>query len=457
MKAASFLPALVLTSIAALGGYWFGHARATTAAEAITQLKILEASANATSAAKAEAAREMASRTLIPMPAGMQGDGLNSIMGAPGPLDRFQGIFAFVQNLKGDQLEEEIQNVSQQLQAGNFDPERLFAMHLMMTRFGLEQPERAVTWLNGQDMMTRGFGTVTVLASLASKDPQQAAKFFNDPDNPILKMPRVGAFAALGVAREWARTDPAGAMTWAKSLPEDTKAGAYSGLVGGMMGDDPLAATRTASELPPGESRDRLMGQIAESWANKDPQAALKWASGLEGEEKTESTKKALNGWAGKDPKAAAAHLATLPTEEQDKYTGAVASRWANRNPAEAAAWVTTQPEGEGRKEAMGNVMGTWAETEPEKASTWLVDQPAGSSKDQGIVTLANSQMRTDPEAALTWASTIQDPTTRSLQLKSNVRQWARRDNAAATQWVTNAPGLSAEDRTGLLPAPKKP
>jgi hypothetical protein len=65
--------------------------------------------------------------------------------------------------------------------------------------------------------------------------------------------------------------------------------------------------------------------------------------------------------------------------------------------------------------------------------------------------------MRTDPEAALTWASTIQDPTTRSLQLKANVRQWARRDNAAATQWVSNAPGLSAEDRSELSPAPKQP
>jgi hypothetical protein len=451
------LPALLLTltTAGAAVGYWAGQARATAAAAAGTRLQVLQATAAATAAANARAEKDAARRTSIPMPAGMAGGTMSSILGAPGPLDRFQGIFSFVQNLPGDQIEGEIQNVRQQLQAGNFDPERLFAMHLLMTRFGLEQPDHAITWLNGQDMMTRGFGTVTVLASLASKDPQQAAKFFNDPDNPILKMPRVGSFAALGVAREWARTDPAGAMTWAKSLPEDSRGGAYAGLVGGMMGDDPLAATRTASELPPGEDRDRLMGQIAENWANKDPQAALKWAGGLQGEEKTESTKKALNGWAGKDPAAAAAYVATLPAAEQDKYTGAVAGRWANRNPAEAAAWVNTQPEGEGRKEAVGSVMGTWAETEPDKASAWLVTQPDGASKDQGIVTLANSQMRSDPEAALTWAATIQDPTTRSLQLKTNVRQWARRDNAAATQWVNSAPGLAPDERAGLLPPAK--
>jgi hypothetical protein len=99
--------------------------------------------------------------------------------------------------------------------------------------------------------------------------------------------------------------------------------------------------------------------------------------------------------------------------------------------------------------------MGTWSESDPEKASTWLVDQPAGPSKDTGIVSLANSQVKSDPEAALTWAATINDPTTRSLQLKGNVRQWARRDAAAATEWVTTAPGLTPEERTELMPTPK--
>lgn len=457
MKPAPFAAVLALTGTVITASYWWGHSQATAAALEATRLEVQEATALASASAKSAAERAAALKSTIPMPAGMGMDdaGLAGIFGAPGPLDRFQGIFSHIQNLPADQIESEILRVREAMQAGSMDPDRLFAMHLLMTRFGLEQPERAVTWLNGQDMMTRGFGTVTVLASLASKDPQQAAKFFNDPDNPILKMPRVGSFAALGVAREWSRSDPAGALAWAKSLPEDSRAGAYTGLVGGMMAEDPLAATRTAQELPPGEERERLMGNIAENWGTKDPKAALAWANGLEGEEKTEATKKALNGWANKDPKAAADHLGTLPAGERDKYTGSIAGRWANRNPAEAAAWVTTQPEGDGRKEAVGSVMGTWSESDPEKASTWLVDQPAGPSKDTGIVSLANSQVKSDPEAALTWAATINDPTTRSLQLKGNVRQWARRDAAAATEWVTTAPGLTPEERTELMPTPK--
>lgn len=452
----SFLIALTtLTAAGTAAGFWLGHSMAARSTGEASRQQIALAVAQASALARTEAEKAALQRTGIPMPRGMNGTSLNDIMSAPGPLDRFQGIFSHVQNLPADQIEAEILLARDAMQAGNFDPERLFAMHLLMTRFGLEQPDRAVSWLNGQDMMTRGFGTVTVLASLASKDPQAAAKFFNDPDNPILKMPRVGSFAALGVAREWSRTDPAGAMAWAKSLPEDSRGGAYTGLVGGMMAEDPLAATRTAKELPPGEDRERLMGNIAETWGNRDPQAALAWAATLEGEEKTEANKKALNGWANKDPKAAAAHLATLPAAEGDKYLGAIAGRWANRNPSEAAAWLTTQPEGDGRKEAMGSVMGSWSETEPEKASAWLVTQPTGGSKDTGIVTLANSQVKSDPEAALTWAATINDPTTRSLQLKANVRQWARRDNAAASQWVASSPGLTPEERTELMPAPK--
>lgn len=457
MKSSTVILLLSLTCGGTAAGYWLGHARATAQAGLETQRQLDEATTLATAKGKAEAARDLARSGRIPMPAGMSADSMIGILSAPGPLDRFQGIFAHIQSLPADQIESEILSVREQLQAGNFDPDRMFAMHLLMTRFGLEQPERAVTWLNGQDMLTRGFGTATVLASMASKDPKLAAKFFDDPDNPILKMPRVGSFAALGVAREWARSDPSGAMAWAKSLPEESRAGAYTGLIGGQMGEDPMAATRTAAELPPGEERERLQGHIAENWGTKDPQAALAWANSLEGEEKTEATKRAMNGWANKDPKAAAAHLATLSDAERDQYSGSVASRWANRNPAEAAAWVGSQPEGEGRKEAMGSVMGTWAEAEPDKASAWLVAQPAGPSKDAGIVTLANSQVKSDPEAALTWAATIEDPTTRSLQLKANVRQWARRDAAGATQWVSNAPGLTPEERTELLPTPKPP
>ena len=455
MKTSYLIILVGLTTAGAAAGFWLGFHSAVRSTGDSSRQQIALAVAQAAASAKADAEKAALLRTGIPMPRGMKGTSLNDIMSAPGPLDRFQGIFSHVQNLPADQIEAEILLARDAMQAGNFDPERLFAMHLLMTRFGLEQPDRAVTWLNGQDMLTRGFGTVTVLASLASKDPQAAAKFFNDPDNPILKMPRVGSFAALGVAREWSRSDPTGALAWAKSLPEDSRAGAYTGLVGGMMAEDPLAATRTAKELPPGEERERLMGNIAETWGNKDPRAALAWAATLEGEEKTEANKKALNGWANKDPKSAAAHLATLPAAEGDKYLGAVAGRWANRNPSEAAAWLGTQPEGDGRKEAMGSVMGSWSETEPEKASAWLVTQPTGASKDTGIVTLANSQVKSDPEAALTWAATINDPTTRSLQLKANVRQWARRDNAGASRWVASTPGLTTAERTELMPVPK--
>lgn len=449
MKAPLLLLSAAITAGAALGGYWYGQAKASASAEARTLVRIQQAVAEA----KAGSAKESAASTRVPMPRGISGDNLADIFSSPGPLDRFQGIFAFVQGLPAARIEEEILKAREAMQAGNFDADRMFAMHLLMTRYGLEEPQKAMAWLGGQDMMTRGFGTVTVLASMASKDPQAAAKFFSDPENPILKVPRMGSFAALGLAREWSRTDPAGALAWAKTLPEESRAGAYTGVVGGMMTEDPKAAIRTAQELPPGEDRERLMGNLSESWANRDPEAALKWAGTLEGEEKSEATRKALNGWASRDPKAASAYVATLPPEQRDAAVGTVAGRWANQNPAEAATWLSGQAEGDGKKDAMGSVMNSWTAMEPEKASAWLRDQPEGVSKDQGIVSLANSQMKSDPEAAMTWASTISNPATRSLQMKTNMRQWARRDAGAASAWAQSAPGLTPEDRAELLPA----
>ena len=452
------IAAALLASVAVAGGagYWFGHTNGSRSAEEKGETAARLAADEAARARRlaADAAEKARKAADVAMPGQFQGADLTTIMNAAGPMDRLQGIFAFIKNMPLDQIPDKLAEIKAQFLAKQFDPERLFAAHLLMMRMSLEKPDMAKEWLAAQDPLTRGIGTMTMLGSMAATNPAEAVKMFTDPSNPMMKFPQAAQFAALAMAREWSRSDPAGAMAWASGLPEESRGGALMGIFTSQIAENPEAASRNVMSLEKGEQRERLVGQVAEGWAARDPQAALAWAKTLEGEERAEATRKTIEGWANKDPKAAASHLDSLPAEDRDKHVPAVAGRWAGQDPAAAAGWLDKQPEGEGKKDSMGWVVGSWTQSDPEAASTWLDKQPAGESKDAGIVALANSQVRSDPAAAMAWSATISDPEVRTEQMTNQSRQWMRRDSEAATAWINQNPTLTPEEKAVMLQPP---
>ena len=386
----------------------------------------------------------------IPPPPGYENMSLEQILDAAGPMERFQAIMAYVQRIPKDRIEPTLKMLRQKMQ-GRFDPETMFATHMLFTKYGTDDPKAAMTYLKTLDMFGQGFGMATVLGSMATKDPRAAAEFFKDENNPILNVPQSAGMIAGSVAREWAKQDPAAAMAWATSLKDGLRGGAISSIVGSIAASDPVAASKMLADLKleKGDDRNRVFGQVAQAWATRDPEAALTWAGSLgDGPEKDEARRKALDSWANDNPQAAAAHLDSITDpKERDKMLSAVTGPWARRDPAGTAAWLQNQPESKGREESMRSVMWMWTATDPTAASTWLNNQPAGASKDEGIVTLANQTFATDPEAALTWAATIQDSAKRTTQIRRGIEGWIKKDESAAKTWLQKNPtALPAED-----------
>ncbi|MBP7951457.1 MAG: hypothetical protein KA004_17575 [Verrucomicrobiales bacterium] len=450
MKPSVIIIAAGAAALGAVGGYLGGK---STATQQVNSLEVALAAAKEGGAEKKTAAKLSAESgdSGVVMPGQFRNASLREIFASPGPMDRFQAVMAYVKGLPPRELERALTDVRDQMRGGGFDPEKLFAMHLLLVRYGNENYEGALKYLKGQDPFAQMLGTGTVLASLATKDPALAAKVLAEQNQTGGGLPRSGQMAAQSIAREWAKQDPQAALAWAKELPEGMRGGALEGVLGTMMTENPTGAAKIAMEMPEGDDRARVLGQMAEGWASRNPEEAMKWVAGLPESERGEATKRALNGWAMEDPKAAAAWIGTLPADRQDENLSAVAGRWAWQQPAEAAAWVAGQAEGEGKKEAVRNVMGSWVETQPEAASAWLREQPPGPSKDQGIVALAGSQVKSDPEAAMIWASSISDAEIRRNQVKSTARQWMKKDAAGAEAFVQQTPHLTAEDKSALL------
>ena len=390
----------------------------------------------------------------IAMPDGFEGvDSIKDIMSKAGPRDRFQALMSFVEGIETHEIEAALEELRAST-TNQFDPEAMFAGHLLLMRWGEEDSEAAFASLEKLGMMERAFGSMSVLASVASNDPRAAADWLTAPTNMMAAVPRAGDFMATTVSKEWAKSDPDAALAWAKTLPEGKRAGAYNGVLGSLAADDPARASAMALELEEGKDRTKLIGNIAESWGKKSPTEAMEWVQSLEeGKEHDAAFGKTLGGWAQADPAEAAAFLDGMPDEEKASHVGEVAGPWARQDPSGAATWLGDQPEGDGKNDGMRQVMWMWTATEPEAASTWLGEQPAGPSRDHGIVSLASTTYEQDPQMAITWAADISDEGMRTEHVDRGVNRYMKDEPEAAAEWVQSTDALTPEDKLKYLQA----
>jgi hypothetical protein len=398
--------------------------------------------------------------TSIPKPEGFEAfDSLSEILAAAGPMGRFQAMLAHIQDLPRGKIESTLRELSEQMGAGRLDAETMFATHLLLVRFGAEDPTGAMAYLKTRDFITQGLGMGTVLASLASKDPNMAVAYFSDPENAMMKIPQVGDVLAGALAKEWASRDAKAAIAWAESLEGGQKTGALNGIIGTLAADDPARAAAMAADVSDAKDREGLYNRIARSWAAQDPDSALAWVGKLGDDERPQALRQAVSGWASRDGAAAAAYLDNLGSPEiRNSALPHVVGPWALKEPSAAATWLAAQDEGAGKAKSMGPLMGIWTATDPEAASTWLTKQPPGPSKDEGIVTMASQVFLTDPASAMAWGATISDTDTRGDKLKQGYSLWSRADANAAAAWLESA-DLSVEDKADLMPplSPNQP
>jgi RNA polymerase sigma factor (sigma-70 family) len=319
-----------------------------------------------------------------------------------------------------------------------WDPDAKMLMRVLLTRWASENPDAALASLKTMDIK-KGEEASTLLSGLAAADPQRAAAWLTDPENPLVDFPFMGQILAGSIGKEWVRQDPAAALAWAEKLPDTQRGGALVGVLGTLAGTDPARAASLATQLDEGGTRRHVIGDIAQAWAKSSPTEAMAWARSLPGEDGTTAMLKSLESWSRNEPAAAASHLDQLAAEP---YSGEalrlVTESWVRQAPNDAATWLANRAEGDAKNTAMGTVMWNWTKQNPEAASTWLADQASGPARDAGVRGLALATFDNDPAAALSWAANISDQTSRAESIKVGMNEWLKRDNTAARTWAAN-------------------
>ena len=377
---------------------------------------------------------------------------VDDILREPGQMARMQSLLDLYAGMDAAQLEAEAAKLDSLPMA-----ERIMASFLLFGRWAEVDPTGALAYSN-----TMGMGGMfvrpTILQSWASVDPENAAKYFSENPREFAMMggfgggrgPGGGESGASVIAAEWAKLDPEAALAWANGLEGRDKSGALNSVISEMASKDPTKAAQVASTLE-GDDQARAYGEIAGKWASTDFAAAETWIQSLPAEARDRAMSQALESLAATDPEGAAAKVASIPVgRDRDRAIEDIAGSWARKDPATAAAWVIQQQQ-EDPEDSIRSVISTWAAQDSAATLAFIQQQPAGEMRDEATSTYIWSNRASDPQETIKLAETITDEGSRNRTVGMAAMRWMQEDKEAATAYIQQSTALSDEAKQRLI------
>ena len=319
-----------------------------------------------------------------------------------------------------------------------WDPDAKMLMRVLLTRWARENPDAALASLKTMDIKKGEEASTLLSGLAAADPQRAAAWLTDPEnrlvDFPVMGQILAGSIGKEWVRQDPAAA-MAWAANLPDTQRSGALVGVLGTLAGTDPGRAASLATQLDEDA--GGARRRVIGDIAQAWAKSSPAEAMAWARSLPGDDGTTAMLKSLESWSRNEPAAAAQHLDQLAAEPYSgEALRLVTESWVRQAPNDAATWLANRPEGEAKNTAMGTVMWNWTKQNPEAASTWLHDQASGPARDAGVRGLALATFDNDPAAALTWAASISDQTSRAESMKVGMNEWLKRDNTAARTWA---------------------
>lgn len=181
--------------------------------------------------------------------------------------------------------------------------------------------------------------------------------------------------ALSSVVVEWANTDLSSTVEWARQLPDATEQQTLLlAAANEAVRTDPVEALRLAVQFSEGTEGGETIRRAAMEWASKDAAGAMNWAKTIPDEALRHTVLAAeMVAWSETAPEnAAALAVETLPEGRMlDDTVVSIVQRWAQTAPQAAAAWVECFPDGSLRTAALENLIWQWRQIDPVTARQW--------------------------------------------------------------------------------------
>ena len=245
-----------------------------------------------------------------------------------------------VNSLKADEIPALIEMVQQEFRdnPNRYDMDSYTLMGALFERWALVDPAASIAFVTS--CKSRSFQKIAArscFGALGKIDPDRAlAEFKNLPKGEIRET------AGMAMISSLSDTDPSAACDL---LESESNPGGFSEYYTGEIfskwaKSDPVAAAARLALMPPDRVGDRSAGQLAACWAQKDPEAALKWAKTLKGDWKSNSTSEVYKVLAREDSAAAWERLKGEPGHLRGKIVGGILEIVADEDPKRAMSML---------------------------------------------------------------------------------------------------------------------
>ncbi|NJM38095.1 MAG: hypothetical protein HC845_09695 [Akkermansiaceae bacterium] len=365
----------------------------------------------------------------------------------PKNTSRVQALLDFYATLSAEELAEEAKKL-EGLPLG----ERITSSILLFSRWAETDPTAAMAFSNTMGM-AGGFVKPTILQNWASVDPAGAAKYLADNPREFAMMDMMGGRGGAGgqspfsiIASEWARKDPAAALTWANSLTMGKEA-ALSTIIGEMAKTDPAKAKEWLVNLNPTE-RAGAYRSLATQYGANDFVAAEAWVRTLPAEDQAEALAAAIGGLAKSNPAAAAQKIATMPAgNAKNRLIPEVVQSLARIDALAAADFLKKQENEDVQSDGMRQLMPSMVAKDPAAAYAYANSFPDGKARDSAIQSYIWANNKAAPADLFIAAETITDEGDRNRAAGVAAMRWLREDPEAAKKGIAASTALSDETK----------
>ena len=256
----------------------------------------------------------------------------------------------------------------------------------------------------------------------------------------------------------WALHNRDEAQGWVTQLAGDREREKALATIAQILAkSNPRTASELAAAMMAGEEKTYTIRRIAESWAERDSEAAREWAEQLSdaGDRQTaldglDSAGQGMEPTPGLDLLYLDQSIAVDLVEQlpdgalRNGLIHAIAVQWAIDDPSAAAVWAMEQlPAGRPMDTTVRVIVWDWASRDAETASEWALNLDDDHTKAGAVSTVTMALAKTDPSAAADFLRNMTEGETKISMLGSIAYQWAERDLEAASDW---AGALSADE-----------
>lgn len=241
--------------------------------------------------------------------------------------------------------------------------------------------------------------------------------------------------ALSGAAVELARTDPERFLSMANRLPEDLRRLAEAVAAQTLADRDPLAALRYLEGMPGGVQRETLLRQIARSYGKRDPAGALEWARSQTGQRNLVAA--VIGGVAEQDPLRAIDLALGLESAPERMQTIQLAVAFGSRTDAEAEALANRLlaiDDPDQRQSLATNAVSLWASRSPDGAMRWLLANGHNVRSDAFQV-VGQALASRNPRDAVAYSAQV-PPTARESWVNGVGQGYAQNDPQGAVEWL---------------------